>query len=260
MHVSFGKHWGESFLRRKIIFFHFWTLSEKVSAFYRHFFDGLVKTAFCMCIISFRCKRVFSRDNSHLLWILGDGILSISWERDGGVIKIAFYVSLGTLWGKSYFRRKFFPDIFGHWAKKFRLLLAIFFGRVCQNCVLRVHMNSLRQTSFFSRKKYFFSSSLDFGWQTFVYLIRKNRWNSRNHILSFRRNNVRKNFPAGKFVFPYHCRPMSKNFQEFFVEKIPAASSKLRSKCQGKHFVEKKCLEKKFLSLADIERKIVGFL
>ena len=150
-------------------------------------------------------------------------------RKCAGFIKTAFYVSMGTSLGESIFLKNFFFEISDIAQKSFRFF-SQYFGRVCQNCVKRVRKNKLKQTSF--TRKIIFSTSLDFGWQTCVYLLRKSPWSCQNHILRFYRNSVRKFNLSGKYVFCLSfwafeqsfsalCRKLSRSFFEaaFHVSK-----------------------------------------
>ena len=96
------------------------------------------------------CKRIFSR-----------------------LVERAFFASIGTLWGESFWKKYVFFSILDIQGKKLRLLWRTF-GQVFWNCVFFVSMRTFWGKRVFFGKKIL--SSLDIGWRTFVCLLRKYRW------------------------------------------------------------------------------------
>ena len=79
---------------------------------------------------------------------LNRSFLALCWIFYGGVVKIAIYLYLGTLWWKKNFEWNIF---FGHWAKFLQPSGKIFFIGLCLNCLLLVQKYIFRKT-FFGKK------------------------------------------------------------------------------------------------------------
>ena len=82
------------------------------------------------------------------------------------IVETVLYVSFGTLWGKLFFFWTNFICnffLFGHWTNSFVFraklfwLLSIFLRQDCQNCLLLVLKNSLRECFFPGEKIMFFN-------------------------------------------------------------------------------------------------------
>ena len=91
-------------------------------------------------------------------WAMSETFLTFCQKTLCVVIKTALYLSFRKIW--QFFSKKFFfPIISGHWAIFFDFLLESF-RRGCENCILRVHRNTLKESKVF-RKKYSSLSSSD---------------------------------------------------------------------------------------------------
>ena len=122
LYVSIGTFWGTKvFLKEIVIFHHFLTLSAKFFVFRSKFFGWAVETAF-LCPqeqIEDKCffRNIFifcalsnNEQKNHRFWQ----------KMFSRVVKTAFYVSIGTIWGKNFFWKAcMFYINSGHWAKSF---------------------------------------------------------------------------------------------------------------------------------------------
>ena len=94
-----GKTLGKYFLF-KILFFHpFWTMSQKLSAFWQIFYGGVLKTTFYVStktVWELFCEKklIF-----HHFWTLIGKIYASFLKSFGGVVKTAFHLSTGTFRG-----------------------------------------------------------------------------------------------------------------------------------------------------------------
>ena len=99
------------------------------------------------------------------------------WNFSGKVFKTAKYMSIGTRWGKIFWKKFTFVDngqtFFGFFSKHFR--------HSCQNCILYLHQNILKKTilGLFSRLS-------DFEWKSFSYLWENIQWFLQNCLLLFK--------------------------------------------------------------------------
>ena len=105
--ASIGKFWGEIFWKE-----YFFSISyiqeKKLQVFWRNFRQFCWNSVFFVSMRTFWGKGVFSGKYSYLFWLLGDELLSVCWEKNGGVIKTVFCESKWMFWGESYFWRIFF--------------------------------------------------------------------------------------------------------------------------------------------------------
>ena len=128
--------------------------------------------------------------------------LTLRWKLFVGVVKTAFYVSIGTFWIKLHFFEKLvvfisFQDIeredFGLLSKKFRCGL--------QNSIPRVHRNFLMRKSFLLTEKCIVSSFSDIKQITWASYWKKIWLGCQNCIVPVHRNILKKNFFSKKKLY-----------------------------------------------------------
>ena len=242
-----------------MIFFQFWIFRENTLAFFGTFFDRSVETVFFFVSMrTFWGKRVLSEkkisSSSNIGWRSFLYLLRKSpWSYQNCLLRVH----------RKFLRRIIIEEI--SFSFPFRTLsekLSASSHNFLDGFVKTAFYASTR--TIWSKqvlpKKIIFSTSLDFGWQTFVYLLWKSLWRCQNYILRFHRNTVMKIILSEKYVFCLSfwafeqsfsalCRKLSGSFFE-------AAFHVSKEILSWQIFLENKTF---FSTLADIERKDVDF-
>ena len=254
--ASIGKFWGEIF--EKNTFSQFRIFRRKNFRFFGEISDNSVETPFFSCPWEHFEAKEFFRENILIFsgyWVT-NFCLFVE-KKNGGVIKTVFCESKWMFWGESYFWRTFFlsfPDIE---RKNFRL----FFGSFSDGFVKTAFFVSMKT---FSSKRFSFKNKIFFIFfgfcvTIFCLLVEKVDGIFKSTFYISTAKLWGKMFPLEEMWFLILVGQLTKFFRQF-VEKIPKVSSKNCSICPKRKLCWKKGLEENFLSLADNERKTVGFL
>ena len=133
-----GKNWVVLFNRKDCVFSSFLDMEPKI-------FGLLGKVLWQKCknwilrVHSNILRIFFGKKNTSFL-VLGWNFLASYQVNFSRGLRTAFYVSKGTFWGKLFWKKK--PPFHDTEWKTFALLLNLV-QRCCQNCILRVHRETL---------------------------------------------------------------------------------------------------------------------
>ena len=140
------------------------------------------------------------------------------------VVKTAFYVSRRTFRGIIFFPKNLQFPVLVDFEQKILGLSAENFRQGCQNYILRVPRNFLRENNFFGKNQ-FFKSFQDYERKNFGPMPKNFLWGCQNCILRVQRNISMKLF-LETFIYSYQFRILCRNFQAF-CRKVLAWLSKL---------------------------------